>query len=42
MSFRVKGLNDSNVSQQLVVITRTLSRVSHFNDQSELKSSIER
>ena len=40
MSFRVKGLNDSNVSQQLVVITRTLSRVSHFNDQSELNDNV--
>ena len=42
MSFRVKGLNDSNVSQQLVVITRTLSRVSHFNDQSELSDNVTR
>jgi hypothetical protein len=42
MSFRVKGLNDSNVSQQLVVITRTLSRVSHFNDQSELNDNVTR
>jgi predicted DNA-binding ArsR family transcriptional regulator len=42
MSFRVKGLNDSNVFQQLVVITRTLSRVSHFNDQSELNDNVTR
>ena len=42
MSFRVKGLNDSNSSQQLVVQTRTLSRVSHFKDQSDLVDNVTR
>jgi len=40
MSFRVKGLDNTNSSQQLVVITRKLSRVSHFKDQSDLDDDV--
>ena len=40
MSFRVKDLNEGNSAQQLVVITRKLSRVSHFKDQSELSDKV--
>jgi len=39
-SFRVKGLDNTNSAQQLVVITRKLSRVSHFKDQSELTDKV--
>jgi hypothetical protein len=42
MSFRVKGLTNQNASRQLVVQTRTLSRVSHFKDQSELVDDVTR
>ncbi len=41
-SFRVKDLNEGNSAQQLVVITRKLSRVSHFKDQSELDDDVTR
>ena len=42
MSFRVKDLNQGNSDQELVVITRKLSRVSHFKDQSKLDDDVTR
>jgi hypothetical protein len=39
-SFRVKDLNEGNSAHQLVVITRKLSRVSHFKDQSKLDDGV--